>query len=301
MPAVVPFIAAAGEAYAATAATGLVAGLYAAGAVATLAGAVSHNRNLSMLGGVLGLAGGGASALGLGSDASSAASSAADVARTSDATAATADAATPSAVSAGTASNATDLGSLSGGTASDLTNGAAAASSLAPSTADGLAAGSSGTAGDLAAGSAGAPGNVAATDVSMPGLISSNSGLGAPVQFGGPGSFGSPGGLTGAGASPLTTPPGDGVGWWDSAKQAIGNFSDWMRQNPAATKVGGGLIYGAMNYYGNQQLADANMQRQKNYQDWVRQRYSDSVRNLQVPTPYMTAGLSSGIISGNQG
>jgi hypothetical protein len=71
-------------------------------------------------------------------------------------------------------------------------------------------------------------------------------------------------------------------------------------------KVAGGLIAGGMNYAGAQSAADAAQKRQMAYQDWVRQRYSDSVRNLQIPTfkisrPGATAVQSPGLIGGQRG
>ena len=66
-------------------------------------------------------------------------------------------------------------------------------------------------------------------------------------------------------------------------------------------KTGAGLVQGAMKSYGDEELAKNDMKRQMAYKDWVRQRYSDSVRNLVIPSPVSTAAGPSGIIAGQRG
>jgi hypothetical protein len=106
-------------------------------------------------------------------------------------------------------------------------------------------------------------------------------------------------GFGGSGTDPSVqgpqAPKSPGSSWGDKANTAF----KWMRDNPEATKQVGGLVQGAMKYYGDQQMADDNMRRQMAYQDWVRQRYSDSVRNVKIPV--LTAPQSSGIIGNARG
>jgi len=92
--------------------------------------------------------------------------------------------------------------------------------------------------------------------------------------------------------------PGD---WWSKMKKFGQDFDKFTKENPGLTKVGGGLLQGAMTYAGNQQMASDNVKRQMAYQDWVRQRYSDSLRNLTVPSVVRTAPASGGIIGGVRG
>jgi hypothetical protein len=92
--------------------------------------------------------------------------------------------------------------------------------------------------------------------------------------------------------------PGD---WWSKMKKFGQDFDKFTKENPGLTKVGGGLLQGAMMYAGQQQLASDNAKRQMAYQDWVRQRYSDSLRNLTVPSVVRTAPATGGIIGGVRG
>ncbi len=92
--------------------------------------------------------------------------------------------------------------------------------------------------------------------------------------------------------------PGD---WWSKMKKFGQDFDKFTKENPGLTKVGGGLLQGAMMYAGNQQMASDNVKRQMAYQDWVRQKYSDSLLNLTVPSAVRTASASGGIIGGVRG
>ena len=92
--------------------------------------------------------------------------------------------------------------------------------------------------------------------------------------------------------------PGD---WWSKMKKFGQDFDKFTKENPGLTKVGGGLLQGAMTYAGNQQMASDNVKRQMAYQDWVRQKYSDSLLNLTVPSAVRTASASGGIIGGVRG
>lgn len=67
------------------------------------------------------------------------------------------------------------------------------------------------------------------------------------------------------------------------------------------TELGGGLISGAAKSYSDQQTAKDNFNRQREYQEWLRQRYNDSVRNLTVPGLVLNRNGSNGIINGARG
>lgn len=92
--------------------------------------------------------------------------------------------------------------------------------------------------------------------------------------------------------------PGD---WWSKMKQFGSDSAKWVKDNPELAKMGGQAIGGAGLIYGQQAAADAAQKRQMAYQDWVRQRYSDSMRNLTIPSVVRTATASSGIIGGARG
>jgi hypothetical protein len=67
------------------------------------------------------------------------------------------------------------------------------------------------------------------------------------------------------------------------------------------TELGGGLISGAAKSYSDQQTAKDSFNRQREYQDWLRQRYNDSVRNLTVPGLVLNRNGPNGIINGARG
>lgn len=284
MPAAIPFVIAAGQAYAAaTAATALAAGLYATAAAFTTIGALAKNEKLTMLGGLLSVGAGVAGMAG-----ANAAATPADAARAAEggATEPVASAAEPAADTA-----AAELASPAVETA---------ASSASLEVPEGAIGGQLGREGVLQ--SAMAPAAAETAQGTGTGLIAEQAGM-TPTTAGsspiatwsdvrGPAGWGTP--------SASAPAPGAG-GFWPELKQSIGGLGDWINQNPAQAKLGGGLIQGAMKYYGDQQIADDNLKRQQRYQDWVRQRYSDSVRNLQVPAVTLTAPQSSGIIGGQRG
>lgn len=62
-----------------------------------------------------------------------------------------------------------------------------------------------------------------------------------------------------------------------------------------------GLIGGAANNYSQQKAAESNFNRQKEYQEWLRQRYNDSLRNLTIPGLVLNRNGSNGIINGARG
>jgi hypothetical protein len=104
---------------------------------------------------------------------------------------------------------------------------------------------------------------------------------------------------------------GGPASWWDQFKGGVSTASQWMEKNPTMAKNAAGLIQGAFQYEGQQALEDSRMKRQMQYQDWARQRYSDSVRNLTIPTiqtrpnappPVQSpVSLSPGLIGGARG
>lgn len=90
-----------------------------------------------------------------------------------------------------------------------------------------------------------------------------------------------------------------GGSWWDSVKDLGKDFAKFTKDNPELTRLAGGAIGGVGEYLGGQQLVKDRMKAEMKYSDWVRQRYSDSVRNLTVPT--IRAPAPSGIIGGARG
>ena len=287
MPAAIPFIVAAGEFYAATTAMSAVAsGLYFSAGVVTTIGALTKNEKLSMLGGVLALGGGIA-----GSAAASGAQSAADAVRLSDSVYAGADTSPVAAPAAADTANVAQEAVTSA-----AQPGAVPAAPAAPPAPGGLI-------------------NENMTGVGRDGLISDLKGpldTSTPVQQqaladNAPPTTSMQSGIIGpeiprvAEAGARMGQYGEGSNWWDGLRQALGDFNSAIKDNPGAAKIYGGIIQGGMNYYGNQQLEDDKLKRQKNYQDWVRQRYSDSVRNLSVPTIGLAPQPSGGIIGGQRG
>lgn len=87
--------------------------------------------------------------------------------------------------------------------------------------------------------------------------------------------------------------------WLDQLGSKVETAAKWAKANPALTLAGAGVVGGAMKYVGGQQMAEDNMTRSKAYQDWVRQRYSDSVRNLTIPK-YQTP-TNAGLIGAARG
>lgn len=287
----------------------LTSGLMIAGGALTGVGALTGNKKLMTLGSVLGLAGG----------VSSLASKAGEAAGA----AATAEAASQAAAEAGVSTTANvggnvvqgaDLATTAAETASNAASqaGVSALADSAPSgvirdaVAEPWALNGPGEAGPLAGSapqSAAAAPSMAADPMSVVGP-SQDTGLIAQAGQGGPmtgtrfdlqqGTY--DGGYSGRGPDSIPGQAGSASpgSWWSKA-------TDWMKKNPEATKIGGGLVQGAMQYYGNQQIADDNVKRQMAYQDWVRQRYSDSVRNLTVPSVVRTAPATGGIIGGARG
>ena len=77
--------------------------------------------------------------------------------------------------------------------------------------------------------------------------------------------------------------------------------STWAKNNPELAKGTFGLIAGAAGAAGQYLAASEAQKRQMAYQDWVRQRYSDAVRNLRIPAVNATPVAANGIIGGARG
>lgn len=80
----------------------------------------------------------------------------------------------------------------------------------------------------------------------------------------------------------------------------IGDVGSWIERNPNQAKLVGGLIEGAAGPYLQKQKLKNELDARKSYDDWVRQRYSDSVRNLVIPSMFAPAPVG-GIIGGQRG
>lgn len=263
----------------------IIGGLMVAGGALAGIGTLTGNKKLAKIGGILSLAGGlGNLAQGLVKETAGKAA---------------ADAAAQEAAKATAGNTIADVT----GTATEGLSEAAGAASVAD---DVAMMGNVGNGAPLA----GAGGDILQASYGMPsqGLLQGGfaeaGGLGGPMPAGGPGfevgSIGAP-----------AQPPGmiqrlfgdtavgkTAASWADSAGNAMKGVDAWTKANPTMAKVASGMIQGAAGYYGQTQAMKDNMERQKQYADWVRQRYSDSVRNLTIPAP--TAQLSPGIIGGSR-
>lgn len=323
MPAAVPLIGAAFSVSAGLEIGGLLGGLMVAGGGLTAIGSLTGNKDLTMLGSVLGLAGGLGNLAGLGST----------VAETTNAVGtAAADAGASTTVNAGG-------NVVQGVAAAPVTEAGGSAIDQAMSTSSQA----SQALNDTPAGPWGDPVNKSMADSmrggfdryspyaspssdtginaglisgespSLSSLLTSDAGATSAMQGGfgdtpgsslgneGYSSYVSPSSYTGANASLDTARSSVGVSspgdWLNRMKEFGVNTAEFMKKYPELTKLGGGVIGGAMDYLGKQSLAESNMQREMAYKDWLRQRYSDSVRNLRVPglTP------ANGVISAARG
>jgi hypothetical protein len=278
----IPLIAAYGAVSAgiAAGAATLVGGMMIAGGVLGAIGAVTGNQKLQMFGGALSLVGGVAN---LASAATSqTASGLANVA---------AEQAT-----AGTESIAAEgLGQTAASTAAaPVADGAVDALTESAATGSVVADGGGGAASEMAgapASVAGGEAPVAASAVQQTPQISASPLAGAPVEQATAGTEYLPQ-TNGAGGSGL-------ISGSSTQPSLLDKFASATKNNPELTKAASGLISGAANAYGQQQqvqaLRDSETQRE-NYLDKLRQRYSDSVRNLQIPT-FSTQVPRTGIIN----
>lgn len=101
------------------------------------------------------------------------------------------------------------------------------------------------------------------------------------------------------GEAPLNPPAPKS--WWDGFTDKAQRAGQWIEQNPKTAQVLGQAVQGAASYYGPLAAAEEQQKRAMAYQDWVRQRYSDSVRNLRVPRLTQQAPATAGIIGGARG
>lgn len=67
--------------------------------------------------------------------------------------------------------------------------------------------------------------------------------------------------------------------WWDTVK----SVPQWIEKNKELAKIGGGLVGGAMKSYGDQSLLRQRFELQDEYEQRQRQRYSDSITGLRMP------------------
>jgi hypothetical protein len=310
MPAAIPLVGAAFSISSGVAAAGglsaiaagglsaltLTSGLMIAGGAMTAIGTLTGNKKLATIGSVLGLAGGIGSALGKGAETAAAdvAASAAGEAGASTtanvggeiAQGAVADTATGVAESASKTASATGEALRGGGLIESATQGPldalgqeAAAASFAPPAAPAAEA-LTGT--PMAAPGAPAPAVVAPSEAARNyGTYATESRNFVPNMAGG---------------------PDTGTGWWDKMKDFGKDFTKFTKENPTLTQVGGGLIYGVAQGIGQDNAVKKQAAERKKYDEWVSQRYSDSVRNLTIgavggrkPVP------SGGIIGGARG
>jgi hypothetical protein len=326
MPAAIPLIGAAFSVGAgiAAGATTLVGGLMIAGGAMTAVGAVTGNKKLQTIGSVLGLVGGGIGAFNELASAASLADTASSVASASD-IANMADIGT-------SAANAADIGMMA-----DVGMGAADAAAQTASQAAQAAQVSQAAQPLLDEGLIRAAQTEFGLDPSTlvnptvnppaPGAMESMAARSveqAPSQFvQSPSAAATP--AAGPAAAPAAAPvasqsPGYGTyatenrgfypdiqsqsqptGWWDKATEAAGKVSGWMKKNPNTTKLASGIIGGAANYYGQMEAAEQQYKNRLAYEDWARQRYSDSVRNIQVPRLIRQGTGTGGIIGGARG
>lgn len=83
----------------------------------------------------------------------------------------------------------------------------------------------------------------------------------------------------------MQTPVGqEASAWGAKAKQGVEALSSWAKANPQTAQLASGIVQGAAGAYAQPKAASAAAREQQRLQDLVRQRYSDSVRNLVIPS-----------------
>lgn len=295
MPMVIPVVAGAWTMYAAAGAAMTVAsGLAFAGGFLTVVGGISGDKDAMKLGSMLGLAGALPGALTSSAGGSSVAAEAA--AETANATAgstvtdAVGNVATEQAVNqaADLAGSGNDLGLFNELGGSPATEGLV--SGAAPDLA-GAATNDLGLFNDAAAG---------ATPLAPEAAAGSGGLIGDQTKSALFGSQGYGDGMSGAATGAFDKGVGE-ASKFGSLSDMFSSTENWMKQNPNLAKLGTGIIKGAADYMGDRQQLKDRMNAEKSYRDWVRQRYSDSVRNLVIPSPVSTAAGPSGIIAGQRG
>lgn len=301
MPVAVALAASAFTVSAGMATAGVLGGMMVAGGVLSGLGAVTGNAKLSKIGSVLGLVGGvgsmvssmangasSAAGAGVGAGADPAAQAAAEAAKQSAATTA---ADTAAGVAGDAAKQAATTSSGFGGAGMDPgVGGPAAGATSGPWAA---ATGSEPLAADAAMG---------VTSPVTDGLIAGAQ----PTTVSGFGGVGTDAAAQGFGGT--TTVAGSGLAdnalvktageWFNKGKEGLDALSKWSNANPNNARIVGGLIQGAAKSYGDEQILKDKYELEKKYADWARQRYSDSVRNLTIPT---LALAPRGVINNQRG
>lgn len=273
MPQAIPLVAAAFSVSAGLTAGGIMGGLMVAGGALTGLGALTGNKKLARIGAIASLAGGVGSALGeLGTAASGAGAGGA----------------------LQTGANAT-----AGNTIADAIGGGTAAGDLAGAVASGAAPAAEAVAGEVGKGileSAGSGGSVFGS------VLDTNPFMGGAAASATP-SLASPmnavsglGNTAGTFGQAAAEPAGLLARAGDFAKGVGG----WIEKNPQSAKLVSGLIEGAASPYLNKLKLKDQLEMEQRYANWVRQKYSDSVRNLQIPSIFAPVP-SAGIISGQRG
>lgn len=253
----------------------LTSGLMIAGGALSAVGTLTGNKKLTAIGGIMGLAGGIGNALGKASSVTNAAGSAAE--------------------SAGVSTTANVGGNVAQGAAADTVSSAAEAATKGAAEA-GKALGEQGVLQSAMTPPAGP--DFGALNSDTGGLVESVRGA-APAGAASPG-FGTLA-TENRGFYPdlMAQQAPQGSTWWGAVKDLGKDFAAFTKENPELTKLAGGAIGGVGDYLGSQQLMKDRAKAEMKYNDWVRQRYSDSVRNLTVPT--IRAPAPSGIIGGARG
>lgn len=286
-------------------AIGLTSGLLIAGGTLTGVGALTGNKKLQAIGGVMSLVGGGISAFdSLTSTASSVAPSvSASASPAADAAASVAEAASSAA-------------SPAVSTAADTASAVASQAASAPS--QGLLQGAMGTEFGADALGQAAMQNQAAVNpmlttpeamaAAAPEAVSAAAqpaatmaGPSAPMNatqydlaqgtYSGGYAGRGPESIPGAGA-----PAAEGS-WWNGVISRAQQAGQWLEQNPKTAKFLGEAVKGGAGYYAQMSAQEEKQKRE----DWLRQNYSDSVRNLRVPRLTVQRPGTAGIIGGARG
>lgn len=287
MPMVVPVVAGAWSMYAGITAATMMGGLMAAGGFLTMVGGLTGDRDALKFGSMLSLVGGVGGALANGATAatSNAAGQAASETANATAGATVADAIGNAPIDqvvssgAGLPAGIGEVGGVTGVADSGLI--ADAAGGLADKAGTGLA-------------DAAAPRLAEASDALAAAGDPNKSALFGAKGFG-DGMSGEATGVFDAGVQSTAEAK------WGSLGDMFGKAENWMKENPNLAKVGSGIIKGATDYLGERQQMRDRMNAEKSYRDWVRQRYSDSVRNLVIPSPIGAPAPTGGIIAGQRG
>lgn len=269
MPMAVPILAGGFAIAEGLAATGIISGLLIAGGALTIAGAVTGSKTLQKWGAIAGLAGGvGMIVDKLGTVGGSLAGAAGEEAAKSSAQQALSQTATAE-------------GAAAASTAAET----AAQPFMTPDALQEMA--SSGSSGGLVESAMSGGGANAAGPIQE--LVPTSASTPPMGEGASPTALPSDGfKATGARASPLVS-TADRVGAyasdaWNGLKSGVQSASDWMSANKELTRLGGGLIGGAMQSVSQQRLLDQQMKAQEEALARERARYSGTLQGLRMPT-----------------